>query len=86
MVGKKLLKIEECYFNLPNDFNGTLGEALTLLAKYRLEKEKENKVTDNANDDEFDCYSALMSNDNAKCTIEYALCKLSDDETQWETL
>nr|DAF71171.1 MAG TPA: hypothetical protein [Caudoviricetes sp.] len=36
MVSNKLFYIEECWFNLPDDFNGTCGEALMLLAKYGI--------------------------------------------------
>ena len=44
MVSNKLFYIKECWFNLPDDFNGTCGEALMLLAKYRLEQENKNKI------------------------------------------
>ena len=44
MVSNKLFFIEECWFNLPDDFTGTCGEALMLLAKYRLEQESRNKI------------------------------------------
>ena len=37
MLSKKLLTIKECQFNLPDNFDGTLGDALMLLAKKRLE-------------------------------------------------
>lgn len=86
MIGKKLLKIDKCYYNLPDNFNGTLGEALLLLANYRLEKERKNKISDNTDVDDWDSYTKLMENDEAKCTVEYALCKLSDDKTKWENL
>ena len=39
MLSKKLLSIQECQFSLPDDFDGTLGDALMLLAKKRLEAE-----------------------------------------------
>ena len=44
MVSNKLFYIEECWFNLPDNFNGTCGDALMLLAKYRLEQESKNKI------------------------------------------
>jgi hypothetical protein len=40
----KMLHIENCCFKLPEDFDGTLGEALLMLANYRLEKEQEQAV------------------------------------------
>ena len=84
MVSKKLLTIQECQFNLPDDFDGTLGDALMLLAKKRLEAESKNKV--NREDNDSDCYTTLMNNDDIKCTIKYALYKLSEDGTKWENL
>lgn len=84
MVSKKLLSIKECYFNLPDDFEGTLGDALMLLAKKRLESESKEKI--NKEDNDFDCYTTLLSNRDIKCSIKYSLCKLSDDGTKWETL
>lgn len=84
MVGKKLLSIQECYFTLPDDFEGTLGDALMLLAKRRLESESQNKV--NREDNEADCYTTLANKEDEKCFIKYALCKMSEDGTKWETL
>ena len=84
MVSKKLLTIQECQFNLPDDFDGTLGDALMLLAKKRLEAESKNKINRENNDS--DCYTTLVNNDDIKCSIKYALCKLSEDGTKWESL
>lgn len=36
----KVLYVKDCYFRLPEDFNGTCGDALMLLALRRLEQEK----------------------------------------------
>ena len=49
MVSNKLFYIEECWFNLPDNFNGTCGEALMLLAKYRLEQERKNELDEKSN-------------------------------------
>lgn len=84
MKSNKLLSIQECYFNLPDDFNGTLGEALMLLAHYRLHSESNNKI--NQEEIDFDCYTKLFNDNNIKCSIKYALSKLSLDGTKWETL
>lgn len=84
MVSKKLLSIQECQFNLPDNFNGSLGDALMLLAKYRLQCESDqsvNKVNNN-----IDCYRDLIENNDINCSIKYALCKLSNDGTKWENL
>jgi len=83
MLSNKLFTLDECYFNIPDDFNGTLGDALMLLAKYRLEcesKEKSNK------EDIDDSYKYLITHDDIKCTLVYRLLKLSDDKTSWDNL
>ena len=84
MVSKKLLTIQEWQFNLPDDFDGTLGDALMLLAKKRLEAESKNKV--NREDNDSDCYTTLVNNEDIKCSIKYALYKLSEDGTKLESL
>ena len=38
----KVLIIEPLFFELPNDFKGTLGDALFLLAKYHCEEGVKN--------------------------------------------
>lgn len=42
----KVLYIRDCYFKLPEDFNGTCGNALMLLALHRLEKEGQLAIMD----------------------------------------
>ena len=61
MKTNKLLSIKECYFNLPDNFNGTLGEALSLLAQYRLSQETNHQINQHTID--CDCYTKLI-NDN----------------------
>ncbi len=41
---RKVLYIKDGYFKLPEDFNGTCGDALMLLALRRLEQEKKQNV------------------------------------------
>lgn len=41
----KVLHIQDCYFRLPENFNGTCGNALMLLGLYRLEQEKQQSIT-----------------------------------------
>ena len=84
MLSKKLLTIYNCQFSLPDDFKGTLGEALMLLAEYRLKSENENKIEKQDND--INHYEILQKNDSIKCAISYALSKLSEDKTQWESI
>lgn len=85
MISNKMLYIEECWFNLPDDFNGTCGEALMLLAKYRLEQENKNKIGSESellkkDDGSEDLYTTLISKDNRKATLAHAFLKL-DEET-----
>lgn len=84
MTSKKLLTIEDCKFSLPNDFEGTLGEALMLLAKHRLQSESNQKIK--RKDNKTDCYTELVNDDDIKCAIKYKLCKLSEDGTKWDML
>lgn len=84
MLSKKILTIQECQFSLPNDFEGTLGDALMLLAKHRLQSESNQKI--NIKDEECDCYTELIKDDAILCSIKYALCKLSEDGTKWYPL
>ena len=82
MLSKKLLSIYECRFTLPDDFNGTLGEALMLLAKYRLKTEQKNKITKLPKS--ISCYEALQNYNSIQCAIAYSIDKLSEDGTKWE--
>lgn len=76
--------MKECQFNLPDDFNGTLGDALMLLAKHRLQSESNQDI--NKVDNDTNCYTELDNNNDILCSIKYALCKLSEDGTKWESL
>lgn len=84
MVSKKIFLINDCCFNLPDDFNGTCGDALMLLAQYRLEQEKNNKI-DRHETFEGSAYKQCMSMPDLKASISYAMCELNDDG-QWDTL
>ena len=84
MLSNRLLTIQECQFSLPNDFNGTLGDALMLLAKCRLKSEENNKI--NLKDVNISCYDSLCMDNNISCSIKYALSKLSEDGSKWENL
>ena len=84
MLSNRLLTIQECQFSLPNDFNGTLGDALMLLAKCRLNAEENNKI--NLKDVNISCYDSLYMDNNISCSIKYTLSKLSEDGSRWENL
>lgn len=84
MLTKKLLSIGECQFSLPDDFEGTLGDALLLLANHRLQAEKNKRI--NKEDIDMSCYDKLRDKTDIKCAIKYSLSRVSEDGTQWETL
>lgn len=88
MISNKLFHIDECWFNLPDDFTGTCGDALMLLAKYRLEKEKGNQIGKNFAHDEDgseDLYSTLMSNNTQKATLSYCIQELDKKDNTYKT-
>lgn len=66
----KVLYIQDCYFRLPENFSGTCGDALMLLAKRRLEQEKEQAIF-NENKNENRLKDFWKSNN--KCTIAYCI-------------
>ena len=84
MLTKKLLSIRECQFSLPDDFEGTLGDALLLLANYRLQVEKSKSI--NKENIDVPCYDNLRDKTDIKCAIKYSLSRVSEDGMKWETL
>lgn len=85
MLSNKMLHINELYFNLPDDFNGTVGEAFKLLADYRLKAEQENKINHVIDSEEYDNYTKLMTDETIKCSFGYDFLKLNKDKNEWET-
>lgn len=84
MVSNKLFYIKECWFNLLDNFNGTCGEALMFLAKYRLEQENKNKIGAESEllkkDDRSEVlYTTLVSKDDRKATLAHAFLKLNEE-------
>lgn len=67
----KVFYIENCYFRLPEDFNGTCGDALMLLALRRLEQEERRAILKDSDDE-----SRIDNfwNSDKKCTIAYCIC------------
>jgi len=72
MRTNRTLYIEECYFNLPNDFDGTLGEALALLANRALEAEMYDEICDYYGD-YYGMHDHLKNNNKAKCSISWRI-------------
>ena len=85
MLSKKIFKIDDCCFNLPDDFNGTCGEALMLLAQYRLEQEKQSKINVTPKDLTNDCYKACLYAETGKAAITYQIYDLQDNGT-WKPM
>ena len=74
MKTNKTLHILECFFNLPDNFNGSLGEALTLMANRTLEAEAYNEIKDiDVHGDGFDALVHLRNRDESKCIIQYQI-------------
>lgn len=66
----KVLYIQDCYFKLPKDFNGTCGNALMLLALHRLEQEERQSILNEAkNENRVDDFW----NSDRKCTMGYCI-------------
>ena len=68
MQSNKILHIKNCYFNLPDNFNGTLGEALMLMANRLIQAEAYREVRKS---ECCDLYQHLMESDRSKCIMEY---------------
>ena len=66
----KILCVKDCYFRLPEDFNGTCGDALMLLASRRLEQEKEQNVVNRTNS-VYDLND--FWNSDEKCMLTYCI-------------
>ena len=84
MNSNRLFVINECFFSLPNNFDGSLGEALKLLADYTLEREKQNKVHDEIKTEEnCDIYKNFVNNTEGKVSMNYNIYMLMDDGETW---
>lgn len=66
----KVLYIKDCYFKLPEDFNGTCGNALMLLAIHRIEQEKQQTIANETNNEN---RVSDFWNSDKKCTMAYCI-------------
>lgn len=73
----KVLHIQDCYFKLPEDFNGTCGNALMLLGLHRSRQEKEQSISNETNND--NRIQDFWASDK-KCTMAYCI----DDEEEFK--
>ena len=81
MKSKKIMQITDCNLNLPDNFEGSLLDALKLLVQYREEAESKNNV--NKHSEEENGFDLLWNNDNIKCLISYGFSELNEDGTDW---
>lgn len=73
MKSNKMLYVTEAYINLPEDFEGTLGEALSIWANYTLEQEAKDKVQ--PCDEDGATLEALENDDAARASVSYELAE-----------
>lgn len=81
MKSKKIMQITDCYLNLPDNFEGSLLDALKLLVQYREEAESKHNV--NKHSKKENGFDLLWNNDNVKCLISYGFAELNNDGTDW---
>lgn len=70
MKSKKVLHIEEAFFNLPDDFDGTIKDALMLMADRIVTSEPHNTYYEN---EDYDIYQRLKSKDNIRRTMRFKI-------------
>ena len=66
----KVLHIQDAYFKLPENFNGTCGNALMLLGLHRLEQEKQQLISNETNNEN---RIADFWESNNRCTMTYCI-------------
>ena len=86
MKSNKILALKNVVFNLPDDFEGDLTDALELLVKYRRSDEcLKRRMSDNqcakAYDTISDVVDGIWNSDEHKCHIEALILGLEDG--QW---
>ncbi len=73
----KSLHIKECFFELPTDFYGSLGDALMLMANRRIQAEAYKEVRDG---ECYDLYEYFTKNRKGKCVISYEIIDIEDSD------
>jgi hypothetical protein len=92
MNSKKLFYIDSCWFNLPDDFNGTITDALELLLQYRKQSVLENKINVEVNEEmdlnkrRTDNYNRLMTTDDIKCSMNVGMSQYNKGTKEWEDI
>ena len=74
MKSNKILHIKECFFELPDDFNGSLGDALLLMANRAIQaevyKEVSNKIV-------YDMRDYFINKRKGKAAISYEIIEVT---------
>ncbi len=74
---KKLLKVEDLTFVLPDDFEGGLEDAFQVLIEFIHEAMEKSLVTDKSEDERL--AEILNSENNRRVEISYGIFELGDD-------
>lgn len=74
MKSNKVLHVRNLYFNLPDDFDGTLCDAFTLITNRMIEAEAYKEIRKEVI---LDPLNHLLSSDKSKCVIEYGIIGLN---------
>lgn len=82
MKSKKLLYIQELAFNLPDDFDGEIEEALELLIKTKRES-KNHEVDTEDMKNTGDCIKYLWENKDKKCCMYRCFCEYNQETDEW---
>ena len=86
MKSNKIFHISELAFNLPDDFDGGILDALKLLVEYIEKKEKENSISiikDRDRKKGF-CLDLLQEHDSSRCFMNSIILEQEDKLKEWE--
>lgn len=86
MKSNKIFYIKNLAFNLPDDFNGGLNEALEEIIKYRKSGDaKTNRFEGKyePNKDVFDRIGELWNNDTYKLHLEFGAIEYDNKDEEW---
>jgi hypothetical protein len=84
MISKKVLYIKELAFNLPDDFNGNIEDALEILIAERRASTNIKKETTNEIINDSEAINWLWNHQDKKCRMSYCICEYNEKNQQWE--
>lgn len=82
-VPYKILQLKDCYFRLPDNFNGTKEEAMTLFVEYFC-RTKENAIKHEGEVDNWENFKSLWPHDKFKYSGATNAISLVNKE--WEVI